>query len=293
MRVERYTDQVGDAAQAYSTGESELRRRDARQGQPVRRWLAYDGDAVVGAATTWLRPDGRLFLQFGALQLDSVRPLTREISDELGCAVYASVNGEDDLLAGLLHAGYRPEIVLERFEVPFESVLDALSRAPSPRGFEILSARDADLDRLFDLDNRLRRLVPGTDGWVGDIDWMRSELAEQPPFDPDAYLVAVAGTGEYAGLVRIWRNETGPRFGLVGVLPEFRRTLIGPDLIRRAVDAASTWGPEFFTTETELGNRHIHRRLHKLGARSVGFTYQLVFEPNASFGARVPGTPPI
>jgi len=31
------------------------------------------------------------------------------------------------------------------------------------------------------------------------------------------------GRGQYAGLVRIWRNRAGPRLGLIAILAQYRR----------------------------------------------------------------------
>ncbi len=46
--------------------------------------------------------------------------------------------------------------------------------------------------------------------WLGNQEWFSEELA-----DPAAYLVAIDNASNiYAGLARIWRNPTGPRFGL-------------------------------------------------------------------------------
>ena len=80
------------------------------------------------------------------------------------------------------------------------------------------------LDRLRLLDDALRQDVPGAEGWR----WAPEDFLSEtfgPDFDPATYLVAMArGTGEYVGLVRVWIRRTGPRLGLMAMLPAFRRT---------------------------------------------------------------------
>ena len=66
------------------------------------------------------------------------------------------------------------------------------------------------------------------------------ELTDAPPFDPDGYLVAVdKRTGRYVGLVRFWRNPTGPRLGLLGVLPEFRIPSLAAGLLEAGLTGAA------------------------------------------------------
>jgi GNAT superfamily N-acetyltransferase len=110
-------------------------------------------------------------------------------------------------------------------------------------------------------------------------------LVEAPPFDRAAYLVGVVdGTGEYAGLVRIWRNPSGPRLGLVGVRRPYRSTPLAAALLKQGLAAASRWGHEAFTTETSLSNRAIYPRLTRLGAESLGRSHQLVLSPPGTGG---------
>lgn len=278
MRVEKFVDQDQAAAEAYGISLQQLKQRDANQDQDLYRWLAFDGDRVAGAVTGWLRSDDRMFLMFGCSNPVAYQALTEAVAHDLRRPVYVSADsrhGED--YQEVVDLGYEVEVTSEVFEVPFQPVLRLLGTVSVPSGFRVVSAADVSLKALFDLDNRLRQLVSGTDGWVGDIEWLKSELAESPPFDRDTYLVGLAPAGAMAGLVRIWRNDDGPRFGMVGTLPRYRRTLIGPALIKTALSAAAGWGHESFLTETSVANRHIHARLKRVGANSVGFIRQLVF----------------
>lgn len=283
VRIEEYSDQVEEAARAYGLSTSRFIQRDARRTESPQRWLAYVGREVVGVASATLRPDGRLFLSFGCPRLDAFWALSLEISRRVSRPLYVSVHGDDKrTIAGLLHGGYSAEVVAEKFEVGFVPVLRLVGGTAPPSHFALISASSADIESLSDLDNELRQLVPGSEGWRADSDWVRAELEESPPFDPASYLVGVAPDGSYAGLARVWRNPAGPRFGLVAVKPAYRMTQLGPALIAGVLRAASKWGFDTFTTETSIGNRHIHPRLHRLGARSTGFVYQFVFESERS-----------
>jgi GNAT superfamily N-acetyltransferase len=222
-----------------------------------------------------------MFLRFVGDDHRAFGPLGERIGDELGNPVFATI-GEDSggARGSLQRAGFVIDMVSEGFRVRFDDALRWLRRAWVPSGFAIVSADRVDEDGLFDLDNALRNLVPGTEGWRGNRDWFHEELAERPPFDPAAYLVAIdLSSGAHAGLVRIWRNLSGARLGLIGVLPRFRSAPIAAALLQRALAAASTWGHDGFVTETSLDNAVVHPRLNRLG-ESTGRFVQMVRDPS-------------
>lgn len=278
MEIITFTDQYELAAPAYNVTADELRSRDRRQDQPIQRWLATSGNAAVGAVRARLRPDDRAILSFVGRDLDSYVPLTETVAAAMQRTVHTFADaGDAKTLAALEQAGFETELVMEAFRIRFDHALAWTKRAWIPSGFSILSAATADEDRLFALDNTLRQDTPGTDGWRGNREWFHDELTESPPFHPAAYLVAADDrNGEYVGLIRIWRNDDGPRLGLIGVRRRNRNTVIAMALLNQALTAAAQWGHDTFTAETSLSNRVIHPRLVRLGAESTGRTIQLI-----------------
>lgn len=276
MNVTTFSDQYNSVCDLFDLTAEALAVRDANRSPAVRRWVADDGQTVIGAVDLVTRPDKRTFAIFRG-DFDSVIPLANFLNSQHAGPIYASGRySKPDQLGALRQAGFAAEMTAEAFEVEFSSALAKLQRAWLPSGFRIISASDASLDVLLALDNKLRQLIPGTDGWVGDIAWLRSEFAESPPYDPAAYLVAIEeSTGRYAGLVRVWRNDDGPRLGMVGVLPEYRHVPLAARLLYQALDEASRWGFEAFTTETALTNAVLHPRLKRF-ARSTDTLLQMV-----------------
>jgi GNAT superfamily N-acetyltransferase len=86
-------------------------------------------------------------------------------------------------------------------------------------------------------------------------------------------------SGEYVGLIRIWRNPAGPRLGLVGVRRDHRGSPLAPALLERALTAAETWGHPTFETETSSSNRVVYPRMQRVGAESLGRFFQMVRRP--------------
>lgn len=271
MEVVPFRDQYADAAAVLDVDEDELRRKYVADVGPPQRWLAYRGDKPVGLASARLRPDRRMFIRFDCRELSAYGALTTSAAAELGQPLHTTI-GRDDVptLVALRAAGFTEDFVGERFRIPFDAVLDRLPRSRVPPGFVVEPADAVDEGKLFTLDNTLRNDVPGTDGWRGDRAMFHGELTSSQ-FDRDAYLVAVdQGNGEYAGLVRVWRQPTGPHLGLIGVARQYRNTAIAAVLLRRALVAASGWGHDTFVADASSDNAVIYGHLERIGAQSVG-----------------------
>ncbi|MBT8198757.1 MAG: hypothetical protein KJO84_09705 [Acidimicrobiia bacterium] len=274
MKVTEFTDEYELAAPLFDSTAAELRARTLPPGS--RRWLAVDDGIAVAAATSMVRPDDRVFLRFVG-DAEAYGPLADGVIATLGRRVHAFTRSEE-MLAALERAGFGIENVTEDFAVPFDRALALTSRAWLPSGYSLHRADEVDEDRLFALDNMLRRDVPGSDGWRGNREWFHDELHGDPAFDPSAYLVAQEeNSGEYVGLTRIWRNDSGPRLGLIGVRRHHRGSTLAPFMLHRALESAATWGSEVFHTGTSLSNRAVYPKLSRIG-ESQGLSWQLVRE---------------
>jgi GNAT superfamily N-acetyltransferase len=279
MRVVRFTDEYEELAAVDGTSADVLRARDRQRGTAERRWIAIDIDgSVIEAVTTSLRPDERLFLKFSRRDLATWPALIEAVVGALGRGVHTFVDTTDnDAVAALMESGFETELVQERFRIRFAEALARVERAWVPDGFRLRPADAVDRDRLFTLDNTLRQDLLGCEGWRGDRDLFREELADSPPFDPDAYPVAIdERNGEYVGLARAWRNADGPRFGLLGVLRQYRNTPVAAALLKQALEAASEWGHDDFVTDTSPTNVIVHPRLKRLGGEPIGRFLQMV-----------------
>ncbi len=171
---------------------------------------------MAGAELT-SRPDDRMFLRLYGKDEPGLSTLLEIAAGSTSAPLHVIVDHGAGRVSTLLRTfGFETTLTEDVFRIAFDRAADATDRAWLPTGFSILSATDVDVEDLTRLDNQSRQLVPGTDGWAGDTDAMTLELGESPPFDPSAYLVARDDReGELVGLVRFWRNPSGPRLGLI------------------------------------------------------------------------------
>jgi ribosomal protein S18 acetylase RimI-like enzyme len=147
-----------------------------------------------------------------------------------------------------------------------------------PDGIRVISAADADEDRLRVLDGALREDVPGGDGWRWDPADFRAETYESDEFDPATYLVAVdQADGEYAGLVRIWMRPTVPKLGLIALLPPYRGRGLAKALVGAALDGVSERGVTEVVADVDDTNAACTGLLASFGGRRDGGTVELVW----------------
>jgi ribosomal protein S18 acetylase RimI-like enzyme len=143
-------------------------------------------------------------------------------------------------------------------------------------GFDIISAVDADPVRWCELDDALRRDVPGSLGWHNDPTHFAADTLRDPEFDPTTYLIAVdQSTGDYAGLVRVWQRPVGPRLGLIATMPAYRRRGLARALLSQAFDVLSRAGHKEVVCEVDETNVASNTLLAGLGARHEGGTVEL------------------
>jgi ribosomal protein S18 acetylase RimI-like enzyme len=144
-------------------------------------------------------------------------------------------------------------------------------------GFAFVSAADCDVDRLRELDDALRQDVPGAAGWRNDPARFADQTFGDPEFDPATYLIAVVrGTGDYAGLARVWIRPQGPRLGLIGVLPGFRRRGLAVSLLTSVFGVLAARGESEVTCEVDDTNTASNALVTGLGARRVGGAVELM-----------------
>lgn len=234
------------------------------------RWIARGASGPVAGAEISRRPDGKHFLELFGDDQGARRRLIETAVDRLPHSLFVISPHEDPKRDPFVAAGFESVLTEAVFEVAFSEAEAAVARAWRPTDHSIVSADAVDRSALLDLDNRLRQLVPGLDGWTGTREAFDAEFADTPPYDPAAYLVARdERANALVGLIRFWRNPSGPRLGMIAVLPSHRGTTIGPALLQEALPVAGAWGSPHFVTETAITNRHVHRRLVAIGARRI------------------------
>lgn len=241
---------------------------------PGREWHALDDDVVVGRAHVLRRPDRRVFVAVDAWHADVGAALLDAVLDAVPGPLHA-VLGEDDAvqralfgLAGFAEVRREDEVLVPVTAVP------AGARPGPPAGIELVSAADVPVEQLCRLDEQLRGDVPGTAGWVNDLDTFR-ELSFDPRwFDPATYVVALAG-GEPVGLVRVHRRARVPRLGLVGVLPAHRRRGLATALLHRAFAPLVAAGTAEVSAEVDAADTAAWALLRRHGAYRTGGTVEL------------------
>jgi len=248
--------------------------------RPALTWRALDGDLVAGEVSARLRPDNRWFLYFDTWRADAYPPLADAVARDLGRDLYVTLeDAEYDALEACAEAGFAVHRRESYYRIPTDPAVTGLAGNVLPAGLGVLSAADADITRLRRLDDALRQDVPGCEGWRWDAEQFRAETFS-PFFDPATYLVAVdRASGEYAGLVRIWRNRAGPRLGLIAMLAQYRQHGIARALLGRAFAVLAARGDTSVVGEVDDTNVASISLLTGLGARRYGGNVELIRRP--------------
>ena len=245
--------------------------------RPALTWRALDGDLVAGEVSARLRPDNRWFLYFDTWRADAWPPLADAVARDLGRDLYVTLeDAEYGALDACAQAGFAVHRRESYYRVPTDHVVTRLARAVLPDGLDVLSAADADITRLRLLDDALRQDVPGSEGWRWDAEEFRAETFG-PFFDPATYLVTVdRASGEYAGLVRIWRSRAGPRLGLIAMLAQDRRHGAARALLGQVFAVLAARGAASVIGEVDDTNLASVSLLTGLGARRYGGNVELI-----------------
>jgi ribosomal protein S18 acetylase RimI-like enzyme len=233
------------------------------------RWLAYRGAAPVGELRTLVRPDRRCLLLFGDCEEAAYAPLVTAAAS-LGQLCVSVDDTDGTALRRFTALGF----VIDRHEHNYRIPVAAPVPATRADGVDLVSAADADLDRLRLLDDAVRQDIPGADGWRWDPEGFRAQTFGED-FDPATYLVAVhRDTGEYVGLIRVWMGRQ-PRLGCVAVLRRYRRTRVAAALLAAVAGELRARGIDDVITEVAAENRASNALIARSGAVRVGGTYEL------------------
>jgi GNAT superfamily N-acetyltransferase len=244
---------------------------------PALIWRALDGDVVAGEASARLRPDNRWFVYFDTWRADAWPPLADAVARDLGRDLYVTLeDAEYDALDACAQAGFAVHRRESCYRIPADPAATGLARAVLPAGLGVLSAADADITRLRLLDDALRQDIPGCEGWRWDAGEFRAETFSRS-FDPATCLVAVdRASGEYAGLVRIWRSRAGPRLGLIATLAGYRRRGVARALLGQAFTVLAARGDTSVAGEVDDTNVASLSLLAGLGARRYSGNVELI-----------------
>ncbi len=244
------------------------------------RWTATRAGQSAGTLAALVRPDGRcsVYAQVAPDDIDTLVALHRAALSALDGNVFTEIDeplgdahGASPALVAL---GYQITRREHHYAIPTDAI--DVDRAPLPAGFTVVSAADADLDRIRELDDALRQDVPGSDGWRNDPATFAEQLLADPQFDPATYLIAIDGSGAYAGLVRIWIRPSGPRLGLIAVRREYRRHGLAMALLARSLAGLTDRSVGHVVCEVDVTNTASNAVMARLGARRIGSGLELV-----------------
>ncbi len=241
-------------------------------------WVAYDGDMEAGELSAMVRPDGRCFAFLRPGQSPADELLLATAIEDTGHDLHASLD-EFNYLEIEWHnkLGFEVTGQESHYKIGVSTAAASLRGAAVPAGLKLISAADADEERLRLLDDALRQDVPGTDGWRWDAAGFRAETFGSGFFDPALYLVAADEvSGEYAGLVRVWHHPRMSRLGLIGVLPEYRRRGLARVLLAAVFGVLQDRGAAEVVAEVADTNTASLALLASLGARRTGGAVWLV-----------------
>jgi len=243
---------------------------------PGVHWHALDDDVVVGRGHALHRADGRAFISIDTWADDVFVALAEAITKDLPAPVYTVVAEDDrEHLGRWSMLGFRDNRREDEYAIPTAPELTGLADVGVPPGFSLISAVQADEDRLRLLDQELRRDVPGYANWVNRPAEFHALTFANRFFDPATCLVAIHGN-EYAGLVRIHGLPRQPRLGLVGVRPAYRRRGLARVLLAAALRPLHERGVSTVSAEADEGDPAARTLLRSIGAMRTGGAIELV-----------------
>lgn len=230
---------------------------------------------AAGAVRAWVRPDERCSVWFRECRDESYGPLLAAVAAAVDHDLYVELDESDaGALTRFVRLGFTVNRQQNQIVIATDPGPNGLDDAGLPSGMSVISAADADEDRLRQLDDLLRQDVPGADGWRWEPADFHAETFSSA-FDPATYLVAVDSAGRYAGIARVWDNPVIPRLGLIAVTREHRRAGLARALLARAFGVLHSRGQPEVSAEVDSGNRASLTLMMSLGARRTGGSVEL------------------
>jgi ribosomal protein S18 acetylase RimI-like enzyme len=235
-------------------------------------WLAVRQGEAAGEVRAWVRPDERCSVWFRECRDESYAPLVAAVAAAVDHDLYVELDESDtESLTRFVRLGFTVNRQEGHYLLPTDPAVNGLRAAD----VSLISAAEADEDRLRLLDDLLRQDIPGSDGWRWSPEGFHAETFSSQ-FDPETYLVAVGPSGEYTGLVRVWIRPGTPRLGCIAVTREYRRVGLARALLARAFGVVHRRGQPAVSAEVDSANRASLTLMTSLGARRTGGAVELV-----------------
>lgn len=237
--------------------------------QGDKSWSTENG-VVMGAVQ---RPDGAWLIRLPAEHVEMWGSLLEIASTDICGAMLVSRPADEDVRAEseLRRAGFTPLRQETVWRIP---VAGLLAKPTVSTRHQIVSVSALDADAVAELDNNIRRDIPGTEGWVGTGADLTASL-DDPEFDPALYRVARhTVTGSLDGLIRVWNRSPEPRLGCIGVTRPWRRTRLALALVQGIAQTLHVRGVTHITAETDTTNRDSYVMARRQGGEAIRDTIE-------------------
>ncbi|WP_205325539.1 GNAT family N-acetyltransferase [Glycomyces sp. YM15] len=132
------------------------------------------------------------------------------------------------------------------------------------------------MDAVRRFDDEMRGDVPGLRGWRSSAAFWAEEHGGSA-YDPAVYPVAWdPAAGRFAGMVRVWMMDDGPRLGFVGAARPYRGRGVAAALLGVAYRVLRERGHAEVVTESDAANPASRALLEKAGGTICGGTIEFI-----------------
>ncbi|MEV3937491.1 GNAT family N-acetyltransferase [Glycomyces sp. NPDC049804] len=239
------------------------------------RWEVRDDEGRTGTAHVWDRPDGKRFVWFDPVDATLIAALCAAIGADRPVRTMAGAH-ERNLQRELAAAGFVGDRYEHDWALPVATAADWDDAALA--GLTLGSPETFGMDAVRRFDDEIRDDIPGLRGWRSDAAYWEGEHADA--YDPAVYPVAWDPAAErFAGMVRVWMMDAGPRLGLVAAARPYRGRGVAAALLGTAFRVLRDRGHSSVVTECDSANPGSKALLEKAGGRIVGGTLEFVRHP--------------